>query len=148
MLRRPLVLDLPLGWQQATAPLGGVPLATNWRLYVLYKRNDSAVRLVKYVYGVKFFIHILILTVKPLIHDAQRMTSMDWAKTTSRWNEKHLVFMILCALYYIFDGNTERFSHILHNYFAGGGAILQYYVWLRHQFKLPTWRNKSSKLRT
>ena len=35
------------------------------------------------------------------------MTSMDWAKTTARQDEKHLSFFIWCVLYLRFDGNIQ-----------------------------------------
>ena len=45
----------------------------------------------------------------------QHLTSMEWAKTSARRDEKHLSFGIWCALYQRFDSNT-RFScvHIFH----------------------------------
>ena len=32
------------------------------------------------------------------------LASMDWAKTTTRWDKKHLRFGIWCSLYHRFDG--------------------------------------------
>ena len=35
------------------------------------------------------------------------LDSMDWAKTTAKWYDKHLSFWIWCGLYYRFDCSTE-----------------------------------------
>ena len=36
---------------------------------------------------------------------------MDWAKTTARWDEKHLSFGIWCILYLRFCGNFQTHYH-------------------------------------
>ena len=38
------------------------------------------------------------------------LASNDWAKTTARWYEKHLIFQICCVLYYRFDSNQNKTS--------------------------------------
>ena len=54
----------------------------------------------------------------------KRLASMDWAKITARWDEKHSSLGIWCILYQMFNINTLYIKKWLHHQMETFSAIL------------------------